>query len=194
MALTAPHGPLGTEPAGWFSAALPPDVVYVEPHPRRVQAIVNGVTVIDTEEALLVHRPDHFLRYAFPAGAVGDFRTAQNRRHPATSLCRGELSTPGSKEDTCSSTTRRSIPPCRLSTDPPSVAGRGYWYDSRRYRRHHNRCRACAGAAAVCRTRSGEHRMSAAQRHHELLRLQGRCDLLDSGHRQQDGARRRMEL
>ena len=72
MALTAPRGPFGTEPAGWFSAALPPATVYTEPHPRRVQAIQNGVTVIDTEEALLVHRPDHFLRYAFPVEAVGN--------------------------------------------------------------------------------------------------------------------------
>jgi uncharacterized protein (DUF427 family) len=72
MALTAPRGPFGTEPAGWFSAALPPATVYVEPHPRRVQAIRNGVTVIDTEEALLIHRPDRFLRYAFPVDAVGD--------------------------------------------------------------------------------------------------------------------------
>lgn len=72
MALTAPRGPLGTEPAGWFSPALPPETVYVEPHPRRVLAIRNGVTVIDTEEALLVHRPDRFLRFAFPAEVVGD--------------------------------------------------------------------------------------------------------------------------
>jgi uncharacterized protein (DUF427 family) len=72
MALTAPRGPLGTEPAGWFSAALPPAVVYIEPHPRRVQGIRDGITVIDTERALLVHRPDRFLRYAFPADVVGD--------------------------------------------------------------------------------------------------------------------------
>jgi uncharacterized protein (DUF427 family) len=51
---------------------MPPDAVYLEPHPRRVQAVRDGVTVIDTEEALLVHRPDRFLRYAFPANAVGD--------------------------------------------------------------------------------------------------------------------------
>jgi uncharacterized protein (DUF427 family) len=47
-------------------------VAYLEPHPRRVQAIRNGVIVIDTEKALLVHRPDRFLRYAFPVDAVGD--------------------------------------------------------------------------------------------------------------------------
>ena len=61
------HGPLSSAPAGWFSPTLPADVVYVEPHPRRVQAVKDGRTVIDTERALLVHRPDRPLSYAFPA-------------------------------------------------------------------------------------------------------------------------------
>jgi uncharacterized protein (DUF427 family) len=47
-------------------------VVYVEPHPRRVQAIINGRTVIDTERALMVHRSNHPLSYVFPADAVGE--------------------------------------------------------------------------------------------------------------------------
>lgn len=47
-------------------------MVYVEPHPRRIQASQNGQTVIDTEHALLVHRPNHPLSYAFPAGEVSD--------------------------------------------------------------------------------------------------------------------------
>jgi uncharacterized protein (DUF427 family) len=46
-------------------------VVYVEPHPRRVQALRNGRTVIDTERALLVHRRNRPLSYAFPADEVG---------------------------------------------------------------------------------------------------------------------------
>ena len=61
------HGPLSSAPAGWFSPTLPADVVYVEPHPRRVQAVKDGRTVIDTERALLVHRPDRPLSFAFPA-------------------------------------------------------------------------------------------------------------------------------
>lgn len=72
MALTAPGGPLGTAPMGWFTPAIPEGTVYVEPHPRRIQGLVNGIAVIDTERALLVHRPDRFLRYAFPAAEVGD--------------------------------------------------------------------------------------------------------------------------
>lgn len=80
MALTTPQGPLGTDPAGWFSEPLPIGVVYVEPHPRRVQAIQGGRTVIDTEQALMVHRPDRIHRYAFPANQVGDL---PNKPEPA---------------------------------------------------------------------------------------------------------------
>jgi uncharacterized protein (DUF427 family) len=71
MSLVAGRGPLSKDPAGWFSSPVPDDLVFVEPHPRRVQAIRNGQTVIDTERALLVHRRDHPLSYAFPADAVG---------------------------------------------------------------------------------------------------------------------------
>jgi uncharacterized protein (DUF427 family) len=46
--------------------------VYVEPHPRRVEAVAGGRTVIDTEAALLVHRPGHPVAYAFPLDQVGD--------------------------------------------------------------------------------------------------------------------------
>lgn len=67
MTLVAGRGPLSNDPAGWFSAQLPAEVVYVEPHPRRVQAIRGGQPVIDTERALLVHRRNHPLSYAFPA-------------------------------------------------------------------------------------------------------------------------------
>lgn len=71
MSLVAGHGPLGRTPAGTFTPAVPADVVYVEPHPRRVQALLGGRPVIDTEDALMVHRPGHPLSYAFPARAVG---------------------------------------------------------------------------------------------------------------------------
>jgi uncharacterized protein (DUF427 family) len=73
MSLVAGRGPLSNDPAGWFSPAykpLPADVVYVEPHPRRVQAILGGRTVIDTERALLVHRRNRPLGYAFLAEEV----------------------------------------------------------------------------------------------------------------------------
>ncbi|TPG36919.1 DUF427 domain-containing protein [Mycolicibacterium hodleri] len=70
MSLVAGRGPLSVDPAGWFSSPLPTEVVFVEPHPRRIQAILNGRAVIDTEHALLVHRPGHALSYAFPAEEV----------------------------------------------------------------------------------------------------------------------------
>jgi uncharacterized protein (DUF427 family) len=72
MSLVAGRGPLSADPAGWFSPAVPGDVVFVEPHPRRVVAESAGRTVIDTERALLVHRRGHPLSFAFTADDVGD--------------------------------------------------------------------------------------------------------------------------
>jgi uncharacterized protein (DUF427 family) len=72
MSLVAGRGPLSKDPAGWFSSPLPDGLVFVEPHPRRVQGIRDGQMIIDTERALLVHRPGHPLSYAFPAEDVGD--------------------------------------------------------------------------------------------------------------------------
>ena len=71
MSLVAGRGPLSQDPAGWFCPPLPADVVYIEPHPRRVQAISKGHTVIDTVRALMVHRRNRPLSYAFPADEVG---------------------------------------------------------------------------------------------------------------------------
>ena len=69
MSLVAGRGPLGPDRAGWFSPPVSGAMVYVEPHPRRVQAFRNGRAVIDTEQALLVHRAGEPLGYAFPAAA-----------------------------------------------------------------------------------------------------------------------------
>jgi uncharacterized protein (DUF427 family) len=71
MSLVAGRGPLSLDPAGWCSPPLPAEVVFVEPHPRRVQGVVGGAAVIDTEHALMVHRAGHPLSYAFPADEVG---------------------------------------------------------------------------------------------------------------------------
>jgi uncharacterized protein (DUF427 family) len=76
MSLVAARGPLSNAPAGWFTPPLPADVVFVEPHRRRVQALRDGHVVLDTEHALMVHRRDHPLSYAFPAGEVGDLPSA----------------------------------------------------------------------------------------------------------------------
>ena len=75
MTLVAGRGPLSADPVGWFSTVLPPDLVYVEPHPRRVRAVRAGRTVLDTEDVLLVHRRGQPLSYAFPAAAVQELPT-----------------------------------------------------------------------------------------------------------------------
>lgn len=76
MSLTAARGPLGRDPAGRLSEDGGDGLVYIEPHPRRVQAVVAGRMVIDTERALLVHRPGRPLSYAFPTDVVGDLPSA----------------------------------------------------------------------------------------------------------------------
>jgi uncharacterized protein (DUF427 family) len=70
MSMVTGHGPLSSSPAGWFAPPVPAGAVYVEPHPRRIRASKDGQMVIDTEHALLVHRPNHPLSYAFPADEV----------------------------------------------------------------------------------------------------------------------------
>lgn len=72
MSLVTGRGPLSSDPAGRFVPPIPANIVYIEPHPRRIQAHKDGRTVIDTERALLVHQPDRPLSYAFPADAVAD--------------------------------------------------------------------------------------------------------------------------
>jgi uncharacterized protein (DUF427 family) len=72
VSLVAGRGPLGPDRAGRFSEPVPDDVAYIEPHPRRIEAIRNGRKVIDTERALMVHRAGRPLSYAFPADVVGD--------------------------------------------------------------------------------------------------------------------------
>jgi uncharacterized protein (DUF427 family) len=76
MSMVTGHGPLSSAPAGWFSPPVPAGLVYVEPHPRRVQAVKDGRTVIDTERALLVHRPDRPLSFAFRAEEAHGLPTA----------------------------------------------------------------------------------------------------------------------
>ena len=44
MSLVAGRGPLSSDPAGRFAPPMPADVVYIEPHPRRVQAFRDGRT------------------------------------------------------------------------------------------------------------------------------------------------------
>jgi uncharacterized protein (DUF427 family) len=82
MSLVAGRGPLSSDPAGRFSPPLPAGVVYIEPHPRRVQAIHDGRVVLDTERALLVHRGGQPLSYVFPVDETGDLRSEPEPEAP----------------------------------------------------------------------------------------------------------------
>ena len=84
MTLTAGLGPLGVDPAGWFTPALPNGAVYVEPHKRRIRALLNGQPVIDTEGALMVHRRGHALSYAFWRTKSATLRTNRCPKPPVT--------------------------------------------------------------------------------------------------------------
>lgn len=72
MSLVAGRGPFGHDPAGWFVPPVAGPVVFIEPHPRRIRAISDGVTVIDSEAALMVHRLGRPLSYVFPTADVGE--------------------------------------------------------------------------------------------------------------------------
>ncbi len=82
MSLVAGRGPLGPDRAGWFSPPVCEPMVYVEPHPRRVQAFRDGQPVIDTERALLVHRAGKPLGYAFPADEIDGLPTTSEPAAP----------------------------------------------------------------------------------------------------------------
>lgn len=82
MSLVAGRGPLSGDPAGRFAPPIPHDVVYIEPHPRRVQALHNGRIVIDTESALMVHRRSHPLSYVFPEGVITGLPTEPEPEAP----------------------------------------------------------------------------------------------------------------
>ncbi len=72
MSLVAGSGPLSRDRAGQLNPPATGDLVYIEPHPRRIQAVADGRTVIDTERALMVHRRGQPLSYAFAVDEIGD--------------------------------------------------------------------------------------------------------------------------
>ena len=71
MSLSTGRGPLSAKPAGRFNKPVPDGLVYVEPFPRRVRGVSGGRGVVDSEGALLVHRPGRPPTYAFPIADVG---------------------------------------------------------------------------------------------------------------------------
>ena len=70
MSLTSGTGPLSARRAGRFTAPVPDGVAYVEPFRRRVRGVDAGRGAVDSERALLVHRPGHPPIWAFPEADV----------------------------------------------------------------------------------------------------------------------------
>jgi uncharacterized protein (DUF427 family) len=66
MSLTIGRGAFGPRPAGRWNFTPPDEVVFVEPLGRRLRATLAGQTVIDTEDAQLVHVSGKLPRYALP--------------------------------------------------------------------------------------------------------------------------------
>jgi uncharacterized protein (DUF427 family) len=82
VSLTTGRGPLSANPAGRFSVPIPEGVVYVEPFPRRVRAVLDGREVIDSQAVLLVHRPGASPSYAVPTEDVHDAPTEPEPEAP----------------------------------------------------------------------------------------------------------------
>ena len=72
MSLVAGRGPLGKDPAGGSPPAARRSRSTSSRIPGAFRPSATVATVIDTERALMVHRRDHPLSYAFPADEIGD--------------------------------------------------------------------------------------------------------------------------
>jgi uncharacterized protein (DUF427 family) len=70
VSLTTGRGPLSAKPAGRFTVPMPAKASYIEPYLRRVTATKDSRTVVETERALLVHRPGQPPVLVFPPGDV----------------------------------------------------------------------------------------------------------------------------
>jgi uncharacterized protein (DUF427 family) len=70
VSLFAGGGPLSPQPAGRFNRPVPPDLIYVEPFPRRIRGLTDGAVVVDSEHVLLVHQAGQPPTYAFPVADV----------------------------------------------------------------------------------------------------------------------------
>ena len=156
MSLVAGRGPFGQDPAGWFSPPVPAQPVYVEPHPRRIQALVDGRPVIDTERALMVHRLGHPLSYAFPADEVDELPAragAGGTRVRARAVgCGRRLDRGGSPTGALSA---EPLSPGRLPPDDARPARLGRRCRPGRHHRHRHRLRDVTGSPAVRGARIG---------------------------------------
>ena len=93
MALTKGSGPFGTQPAGVFNRSMPPyrGLIYFEDSPRRMRAVFNGETVVDSSRAKLLHEHGHLPVYYFPEEDVR-MDLLEPSEHSTTCPWKGEAS------------------------------------------------------------------------------------------------------
>lgn len=72
MALTVGTGPFGGSPSGVFNFTYdaPAHVLYADPSPRRIRAVVAGETVVETIGALMLHETGLLPVYYLPRADV----------------------------------------------------------------------------------------------------------------------------
>jgi uncharacterized protein (DUF427 family) len=72
MSLTVGTGPFGQRPGGSFNFELPrrKGIIYFDNEPRRIRAIFEGETVVDSRRAKLLHEQGHLPIYYFPQDEV----------------------------------------------------------------------------------------------------------------------------
>jgi uncharacterized protein (DUF427 family) len=72
MALTVGTGPFGQRPGGVFNfeRQRTKGVIWFEDSPRRMRAVFNGETVVDSRHAKLLHEQNHLPIYYFPENEV----------------------------------------------------------------------------------------------------------------------------
>jgi len=70
MSMTVGTGPFGEHPTGHFDFEPPAEITFVEVHPRRVRAVKDDETVVDSERVRLVYRSGKLPHFAFPSNDV----------------------------------------------------------------------------------------------------------------------------
>lgn len=67
MSLTMGAGPFGHAPAGSFNVEVPREgLIYVEPSLRRIRAVLDGETLLDSRRARMLFEQRRLPRYFFP--------------------------------------------------------------------------------------------------------------------------------
>ena len=135
MSLMIARGPLSPHRAGWFSEPVPGDLVYVEPHPRRIQALVDGQVVLDTERGAPGAPPatDALVRLPGRRGGRPPPRARARGAGPRRgAVGRGRHLARGGPA--AGALPAEPVPPGRLPPDRASAARRGRRDHARRHR------------------------------------------------------------